>query len=230
MGKCRMPYYEEVSHIPLVIHDPRHPQAAGRRTDALTQTADLMPTLLGLHGVTPPSEARSRDLCDTLAQPADSGREVAVFGVFGGPIGVTDGVHVLYHYPPDWRAEGLREYTLAPQHMTGQFSVKELRTAELSSGFNFTKGVPVLSIAALPDVPRVPLNDGLGFADVGARLFDLLRDPAQKSPIDDAVISARLLQGAIAVLQDHDTPEEVYRWYGLDTTNQSQREEVHDTV
>ncbi|WP_339757277.1 sulfatase [uncultured Hoeflea sp.] len=229
-GKCRMPYYEEVSHIPLVIHDPRHPQAAGRRTDALTQTADLMPTLLGLHGVTPPSEARSRDLCDTLAQPADSGREVAVFGVFGGPIGVTDGVHVLYHYPPDWRAEGLREYTLAPQHMTGQFSVKELRTAELSSGFNFTKGVPVLSIAALPDVPRVPLNDGLGFADVGARLFDLLRDPAQKSPIDDAVISARLLQGAIAVLQDHDTPEEVYRWYGLDTTNQSQREEVHDTV
>ena len=107
-GKCRMPYYEEVSHIPLMIHDPRHPQAAGKRTDALTQTADLMPTLLGLHGVKPPDEARATDLAEVLADPTRPGRSEAVFGLFGGPIGITDGRHVLYYYPPDWRAEGLR--------------------------------------------------------------------------------------------------------------------------
>lgn len=215
-GKCRMPYYEEVSHIPLMIHDPRHSHAAGKRTEVLTQTADLLPTLLGLHGVAPPKEARARDLAEILTQPADAGRDVAVFGVFGGPIGVTDGTHALYYYPADWKAEGLREYTLAPQHMNGQFSVQELRTAELAPGFDFTKGAPVLSIAALPDAPRVPLNDGLGFEDVGTRLYDLTNDPGQTAPIDDTEITARLLQGAIAVLQDHDTPEEVYRWYGLD--------------
>lgn len=214
-GKCRMPYYEEVSHIPLLIHDPRHPQAAGKRTTALTQTADLMPTMLSLHGAAPPAEALSRDLSHVLAEPSDRGRDVAVFGVFGGPIGVTDGDNVLYYYPPDWEAEGLREYTLAPQHMTGQFSVKELKTATLSEGFDFTKGVPVLSIAALSDAPRVPLNDGLGFEDVGTRLYDLIADPAQRSPIENNDTVVRLLTGATNVLRDHDTPEEVYHWYGL---------------
>ncbi len=230
-GKCRMPYYEEVSHIPLMIHDPRFPQAAGQRTDALTQTMDLMPTLLGLHDAPVPREARSHDLANVLARPAADGRDVAVFGVFGGPIGMTDGQHVLYHYPADWRAPGLREYTLAPQHMNGPFSVAELKTAELSQGFDFTKGVPLLSIAALPDAPRVPMNDGLGFDDVGTRLYDLVDDPDQDCPIDAPDIAARLRALAIAVLQDHDTPEEVYRWYNLDVSTQTKkREELHDTV
>ena len=143
---------------------------------------------------------------------------------------MTDGRHVLYHYPPDWKAGGLREYTLAPQHMTGQFSVDELRTAELSEGFDFTKGVPVLSIAALPDAPRVPMNDGLGFDDVGTRLYDLDGDPGQKTPLDQPQIAARLLAGAVEVLRDHDTPEEVYRWYGLDSLYQTAREETHETA
>ncbi|MCB1969674.1 MAG: sulfatase [Geminicoccaceae bacterium] len=229
-GKCRMPYYEEVSHIPLMIHDPRHPEAAGQRTGALTQTADLMPTLLALHGARLPEESRARDLAEILAEPARAGRDVAVFGVFGGPIGVTDGRHVLYHYPPDWRADGLREYTLAPQHMTGQFSPKELQTAVLRDGFDFTKGVPVLSIAALPDAPRVPMNDGLGFEDIGTRLYDLQQDPAQECPVNDPERSRCLLQQAIEVLRDHDTPSEVYRWYGLEQQNDNTREATHDPV
>lgn len=229
-GKCRMPYYEEVSHIPLMIHDPRFPQSAGRRTDALTQTADLMPTLLGLHGAPIPSEVRGHDLADLLSDPDTGGRDVAVFGVFGGPIGITDGAHVLYHYPPDWRAAGLREYTLATQHMTGHFSVQELKTARLCDGFDFTKGVPVLSIAALPDAPRVPMNDGHGFADVGTRLHDLIVDPAQRDPIDDPETAARLLARAVGVLRDHDTPEEVYHWYGLPAPIHPQREKTDENV
>ena len=42
-GKCRMPYYEEISHIPLMIYDPRAPESSGNSTDAITQTMDLMP-------------------------------------------------------------------------------------------------------------------------------------------------------------------------------------------
>ncbi|TGD41446.1 sulfatase [Pseudotabrizicola sediminis] len=229
-GKCRMPYYEEVSHIPLMIHDPRFPQAAGQRTGALTQTADLMPTLLGLHGVPLPEEARARDLSVVLAEPACNGRDVAVFGVFGGPIGVTDGAHVLYYYPPDWQAEGLREYTLAPQHMTGPFAVRELKTARLSEGFDFTKGVPVLSIAALPDAPRVPMNDGAGFVDVGTRLYDLISDSAQQKPINNPELTARLLSQAVDVLRDHDTPDEVYQWYGLPVPEKTEREEIYENA
>lgn len=226
-GKCRMPYYEEVSHIPLMIHDPRHPEAAGKRSKTLTQTADLMPTLLGLHGASSPVEVRGHDLSHILAAPAAEGRNVAVFGVFGGPIGITDGNHVLYYYPPDWQASGLREYTLAPQHMNSHFTIDELRTAELAKGFDFTKEVPVLSIAALPDALRVPMNDGLGFEDVGTRLFNIVADPRQEAPLNDPETSANLLRQAIAVLRDHDTPQEVYLWYGLDAYMEGNREEAN---
>ena len=229
-GKMRTPYYEEISHIPLMIHDPRAPDAAGRRTEALTQTADLMPTLLGLHGITPPAEVRAHDLGAVCADPDTTVRELAVFGLFGGPIGVTDGRHALYHYPPDLYAEGLREYTLAPAHMDTFFTPEELVTAELAPGFDFTKGVPILSVAALPTAKRVPMNDGLAFGDVGTRLFDVVVDPAQQTPLDAPETAAMLLEGAVGVLRDHDTPPEVYRWYGLEPRLDDQREDTHEAA
>lgn len=215
-GKCRMPYYEEVSHIPLMIHDPRHPGAAGTRCNAVTQTPDIMPTLLGLHEVALPAEVRAHDLGPLLASPGEKLREAAIFGIFGGPVGVADGEHVLYHYPPDWRAPGLKEYTLAPQHMTGPFTTEELRTAKIVPGFDFTKGVPLLAIDALPDAKRVPMNDGLGFDDAETRLYDLRADPAQTAPVDKPEVQARLLEHVVAEFRRHDTPQEVYRWYGLE--------------
>ena len=229
-GKMRTPYYEEISHIPLIIHDPRTPSAAGKRTEALTQTADIMPTLLGLHGVPVPAEVRAHDLAGVISRSDATGRDVAVFGLFGGPIGVTDGRYSYYHYPPDLYAEGLREYTLAPAHMDTFFTPEELRTASLAPGFDFTKGVPVLSIAALPGAKRVPMNDGLAFGDVGTRLFDVLADPAQETPIDRPDVAGRLLKAAIAVLEDHDTPDEVYRWYGLYDIKTKVREDHHETA
>jgi arylsulfatase A-like enzyme len=229
-GKMRTPYYEEISHIPLMIHDPRVPQAAGQRTVALTQTPDIMPTLLGLHDVEVPAEVRARDLHDVIAGRDVAGRDVAVFGVFGGPLGVTDGQYAYYQYPPDLYAEGLREYTLAPAHMDTFFTSKELETAKLSPPFDFTKGAPVLSIAALPDAKRVPMNDGLAFGDVGTRLYDVLDDPMQERELDAPDVARRLIRSAVAVLEAHDTPDEVYRWYDLNAYRTDKREEPHETV
>ncbi|PHQ60733.1 MAG: sulfatase [Maribacter sp.] len=209
-GKCRMPYYEEISHIPLIVHDPRKPEAAGTRTDKLTKTSDIMPTILNIHGAEIPEEVTAQDFCGT-----DSQTDCVVFGVFGGPIGVSDGRYALYYYPPDIYEEGLREYTLAPSHMNSFFSVKELKTMQLTTAFDFTKGVPVLSIAALPDAKRVPMNDGLGFEDLETKLFDLSIDPKQKSPIEDPIVLERLVLGIERVLREHDTPEEVFDWYGI---------------
>ena len=178
-----------------------------------------MPTLLGLHDVPLPAEVLAEDLEPILADPSSKGTDSAVFGVFGGPIGVTDGQHVLYHYPPDIEAEGLREYTLMPTHMTDFFRPDELSTATLSPAFNFTKGAPLLSIAALGNASRPPLNDKIGFDDLGTRLYDVKADPAQKTPIENETISKTLLSAAIQTLKDHDTPKEVFDWYQLDPLN-----------
>lgn len=133
-----------------------------------------------------------------------------MFGVFGGPIGVTDGRHALYHYPPDTRAEGLHEYMLAPQHMTGPFEPRELRTAALDPGFDFTKGAPVLRIDALSDAKRVPMNDGLGWGDDETMLFDLRSDPRQERPFRDAGVEERLYGEIARILREHDAPREVF--------------------
>ncbi|PRY19941.1 arylsulfatase A-like enzyme [Aliiruegeria haliotis] len=214
-GKCRMPYFEEISHIPLMIHDPRHPEPGGRKVDALTQSTDLMPTLLGLHGIAPPPEARSIDLARVANGNAACGRASAIFGIFGGAIGVTDGTHVMYLYPDDVERDGLREHTLVPAHMTEYFTAEELATAELVPPFDFTKGVPLVSYAALKDAKRVPMNDGKGFGDIGTRLYDLVADPGQKNPIKDELVTAQLRHFIEQTLADHDTPQSVYDWYGL---------------
>ena len=39
-GKCRMPFYNEVAHIPLMIHTPATGAHAGRRCASLTQTIE----------------------------------------------------------------------------------------------------------------------------------------------------------------------------------------------
>ncbi|PRX04661.1 UNVERIFIED_ORG: arylsulfatase A-like enzyme [Martelella mediterranea] len=215
-GKCRMPYYEEVSHIPLMIHHPDHQHLAGTRREGLTQTTDLMPTFLELYNLEPPKEVTGHSIMP-LFTGGEAIRQSAIFGVFSGPIGITDGDHVLYHYPSDLGREGLIEYTLAPAHMTAPFTVEELRTARLHPGFDFTKGVPVLGIDARRDAKRVPYNDGKGFDDLGTRLYDLTTDPGQTAPVQDAATSERLYGLMVEELKAHDTPAELYRWYELET-------------
>ena len=208
-GKNLQPYYQEIAHIPLMIHDPRNPGAAGRRSNALTQTYDLMPTLLDLHGVQPPCEVQGSSVL------GGGGREVAVYGMFGGPVGVNDGKHAYYLYPDDVFASDLHEYTLIPTHMRTHFSSDEMRTAEMVAPFGFTKDMPLMKIDALADAQRIPVHDEAVFQDLGTRLYDLESDPAQSSPFRDAAIEERLQGELVQILAAHECPPELYRRLGL---------------
>ena len=214
-GKGRMPYYEEVTHVPLIAWHPAHAARGGERRQALTWTPDSMPTILDAFGIAVPGEVRARSILPALAEDIDDGRTVA-FAIFGGPIGVTDGRHVMFHQPADFSAPGLHEYTLAPQHMRDNFELREIATATLYPGSEFTKGVPVLKIDALPDAKRVPLHDGQSFQDARFALFDLKTDPGQERPIRDAEVEARLYGGLRDLLATLDVPASNLRWYGLE--------------
>lgn len=214
-GKCRMPSYEEVTHIPLMAYHPAQAGKGGERRQALTWTPDIMPSVLEAHGVAIPGAVRGRSFLPALAADIDDGRVVAT-AIFGGPIGVTDGRYVLHHVVEDFLAPGLYEYTLCPQHMRGPFSAKELATAEMHPGFDFTQGMPLMKIEAQPDAKRVPNHDGFTFLDAEFRLYDLVADPQQQSPIRDADIEARLYRGLAGLLGTLDVPEQTMRWYGFD--------------
>src|SRR5262249_52972315 len=149
------------------------------------------------------------------AQGADV-REVGIFGMFGGPIGATDGRHTYYLYPGDLYAPGLHEYTLMPTHLHSLFSVAEMRTAALHGPFDFTKGMQVLRIDALKDARRIPMHDNKLFdPGVGTTLYDIVADPKQLKPFRDETIERCILAGIAREMRAHDAPAELYARYGL---------------
>ena len=214
-GKNLQPYYREISHIPLVVHHPGHVHRAGTRITELTQTYDLMPTILDLFGIVPPPEVQGRSALQLVEDPGARGREVGIFGMFGGPIGATDGRFDYYLYPEDLYAPGLHEYTLMPVHIRSRMSMAELETAELVPAFGFTKGAPLLRIDALRDAQRIPNADRRRFQDLGTRLFDTEADPEQERPFSDPEIEARLRRGMAEVLGAHECPPEIFDRIGL---------------
>jgi arylsulfatase A-like enzyme len=214
-GKNLMPYYAEISHIPLIVHHPAARAHAGERRAALTQTIDLMPTFLDLFGIDVPREVQGRSLLPLLGRDGTH-HEAVIFGMFGGPIGATDGRHAYYLYPEDLYAPGLHEYTLMPMHLHTLFSVEEMKTSRLAGPFDFTKEMPLLKIDALKDARRIPMHDNKLFdPGIGTTLYDLSRDPKQLAPFRDPAIEGTLRAGISAVLAAHDAPPEIYARYGL---------------
>jgi arylsulfatase A-like enzyme len=213
-GKNLQPYYEEISRIPMILHHPDFVGLAGTRVTGLSQTYDLMPTLLDTFSLPIPAEVQGRSMLDLLRGETE-GRAVGIFGMFGGPIGATDGRYAYYLYPADLYAPGLHEYTLMPTHIRSMMTSKELQTAELVRDFGFTKQMPVLRIDALNDSRRIPNIDGRVFENLGTQLFDLVADPGQLNPISDPAVEARLRIGMSEVLRAHDAPHELFGRYGL---------------
>jgi arylsulfatase A-like enzyme len=212
-GKNLMPYYDELARIPLIVHHPDWTDQRGRRCDMVTQTPDLMPTFLEMFGVAVPPEVRAPSLQSRLGRP-DDGR-VAMFGMFGGPIGAADRTHRYLLYPPDLDDENLYEYTLMPTHLKGLFDVDELRTGTWHPPLDFTKGVPVMRYRALRSAKRPPGPNRQVFCSFSTALYDIVADPAQERPIDDPATAARLGAAIAAELARHDATPEFFTWMGV---------------
>ena len=70
-----VPLYEQVAHIPLMIH---FPGAAPRRENAIVQPVDLMPTLLDLAGADIPGGVQGKSLAPLLRGGTAAGRDMAI--------------------------------------------------------------------------------------------------------------------------------------------------------
>ena len=209
-AKNWMPLYEEISHTPFFIHDPRQPDADGTRRKALVQPAlDLAPTLLNFFEVEAGPNVLGHDLApvvknDTLV------RDAAIFGYFGDRINVTDGRHVLYALPATPDNGPLYEYTLMPTRMRGPILTQKLQNATLAPPFNWTQGCPLLRIAA---------QNTVAHESDGARrdlLFDLHADPTQQNPLHDEKIKMNLRAQMARLMSECDAPEEQFERMGLE--------------
>lgn len=123
MGKG-LAMYEEVAHVPLLIHLPGVDD--GWRSDALVQPPDLAATLLDVAGVEPPETCEGQSLLPLLRRETKTHRHLAVSATHlsaGPPVrghgSITDGewtllfyaerpLSELYYLPEDPRQEANR--------------------------------------------------------------------------------------------------------------------------
>ena len=208
-AKILMPCYNEVAHIPLLMHHPALGHLAGSRCAALTQTIDIATTLLDLYDQAPPAENQGVSLLDT-AQGRVAPREALIYGVFGSAVNITDGHHTYFRYPRDLKGPDLYLYTLMPTHMKEHFSVAELAGATLAPPMPFTKGVPLLKVPATPKSPVFYGHGPGGQHDTHTVLYDLKSDPAQLHAVRDAAVEARLASAMYCLMRANDAPTESF--------------------
>lgn len=205
-AKNWMPLYEEVSHTPFFLHDPRMPENAGERRNALIQPSiDLAPTLLDFFNV----EAGPNILGNNLKPVIEADRDVRDYAIFGyhyHRINITDGRYTYYRDPVTTTNGPQYRYTLMPYGMRNP--LPHIDQAELQPPFSFTQNMPTLKIPVQPDPGQVKDNpDHL--------LFDLATDPNQITPLNDPDIEQKLIQAMTDLVTQCDAPTETYQRLGL---------------
>ncbi len=224
-GKNKMPYYAEISHIPLMIAHPDNRKNAGGRVSALTQTTDLMPTLLDFHGIQIPAEVTAHSLESLLSGEAGT-RTCALLGMFAGPLCITDGRYTYFRFPVNLQSDALPLYTLMPSHLEDQFSIEELQSAQMAAPFDFTKGAPLMRMRLSAKIAETGVHCVENW-NGSTGLYDLATDPGQENPIEDVMIISRLTDLMAIELSRHDAPPEIYAHYGLEAPVRQQPIALH---
>lgn len=207
-AKCWMPFYEEISHTPFFVWDPRCRRQAERRQALVQPMLDIGPTVLDVFGIEPARDMLGRNLRDTIDHDA-SVRDAALFGIHGGHVNVTDGRYVYMRGPASEENGPVCQYTLMPTHMLHMFSPDELKHIEIVGPLSFTKTAQVMRIA----------NNRPWAGRRGKRLetmlFDLHSDPRQTRPLQDSDAEARMIGHLLRLIAEADAPAEQYERLGL---------------
>lgn len=203
-AKNYMPVYNEIAHIPLMIHRPGSPDN-GRRINALTATIDFMPTFLQLHGAARPPHVHGRSLLPLLeaGQPV---RDGVLYGYFGRAINYTDGRYTYFREPLP--GAKLYRYTAhATQATEDPAARRAYAAAEVGRFLPHAGGIPVLRIEERSSPARgaLPFN----------AIYDLQSDYGQQRPLRDADLESSLAAKLERLMREYGAPKEQFARVGL---------------
>jgi arylsulfatase A-like enzyme len=200
MMKNAMPLYEEISHTPLFVHDPRHLDRGGTRTGKLVQPAiDLPATLYGYFGLDRPDTVVGLDLTDDAET-----REAAVFGYFNAHVNVVTDTHAYYR-GGDAETASLC-YTNVFSNMRSPTPLERLiDSRQADAPLADSQGVR----------PLVYPHGSTPSQFQGSLLFDLANDPSQSQPVDDEAVTQHLAGLMRDLMLQYDAPPEQLQRLGL---------------
>ncbi|MFC1735945.1 sulfatase [Candidatus Hydrogenedentota bacterium] len=118
------PYmYEELVHIPLMIHHPEG-VGAGERFDAIAETPDIMPTVLNSLGLRVPRKCHGKSLLPVMKGEQEKLRDYAYVGQHGKCWRINDHQYSYIHWPRgdrepelyDQKADLMEQNNIIDQH------------------------------------------------------------------------------------------------------------------
>lgn len=220
LGKNFMPCYNEVYHIPLLIHLPG--MRGTCRSAALTQNIDIMPTVLAFFGI-PESDCRyplhGKNLLPLLRGETETVRDEVIYGMYGRQVNIFDGRYTYFRAAVREDNQPLYLYTAMPStinHYWDEDHLTDLSQVTAGPFLKWTK-YPVYripgNITVLSDFShRFATRDDIVSTHM---LFDLWEDPGQEHPVEDACIEAAMCRKLARAMKRHDSPEEQFIRLGL---------------
>ncbi len=206
-GKNRWHCWNEMAHIPLVVHLPGSAHA-GERRQQLTQNIDLMPTLLEYFGAPCNTPVHGHSWMDILVNNGPAKREAALYGWFGQTVNLSDGRHTYLRAPANEDNQPLYRHFITPttysQHDLPDFA-GFMQGAELGKFLPYTD-CPVL---------RVPLQRKRSPEWAETMLFDLTEDHAQTNNLAGTDLEAKYEKLLINTMQQMDAPPSQYQRLAL---------------
>ena len=212
-GKNIMHAYNELAHLPLMVHLPGS-KRAGERIGALTQNIDFMPTLLDYYQAEIPGSVRGHSLRGILEGTEDKVRDQALFGWHGKAVNVTDGRYTYFRAPASEDNTPCFNYCSMPVTLWNFMGRESHENMEMGRFLKHTR-YPVYKI---PAGAKGGKNTGLG----GTRyirdtlLFDIEKDYSQSSPLQEAAIEKAMIDRLVFAMKEADSPDEQYVRLGLD--------------
>lgn len=205
-GKNRWHCWNELAHIPLIVHLPGGAHAGERRSQ-LTQNIDLMPTLLEYFGVPCTVPIHGESWLPALYENAPLRRQGALYGWFGQTVNVTDGVYTYFRAPAEEENQPLYRHFLTP----GTFS---LRNVCPLSFYDEAELGPFLPYTDYP-VIRARAHHLRSPEWQDTMLYDLRNDYAQRINLAGTPVEARYIELLIETMRRMDAPPSQYVRLGL---------------
>lgn len=209
-AKGFMPVYNELAHIPFMIHLPGS-EMAGKRINALTQNIDLMPTILSYFKIDTPETVLGTNLIPVMQKDTPT-RDSIIYGWFGKAVNVTDGRYTYFRAPVSEDNQPCYLYGAMPTTFL-RYWEGDPQDYELGSFLPFTQH-PVYKVRfhVRGHYPECP--DGIDYIRESL-LFDLENDPLQNDPLTDPALEKKMIESLKECMTRFGSPREQYERLGI---------------
>jgi arylsulfatase A-like enzyme len=206
-GKNAWHCWNELAHIPLMVHLPGDAHAGEHRAQ-LTQNIDIMPTLCDYYNVPIDHPIHGESWKPILETKAQARRKAALYGWYGQTVNVTDGRYTYFRAPVTEENQPLYRYFLTP----GSFSFRDVCPLSFYDEAQLGLWLPYTDYPVIR--ARAHKRRSPDWADT--RLYDIRRDYAQTQDLAGTELEIEYAVLLVETMQAMDAPPEQFERLGLE--------------